>query len=212
MRRIVVVGILLAAVAALQGCSYAKYRATDLAQLFDMGLTFSKKPQFSAYLNCPTVVPIGYGKVDGYFLGLNGGRGGFSTHKREEEGLLFWGHEKSSYGAFDKSQSETLNVRDVGVVGLAQTENKKSAAKPVCIHHLHLGWVGFVWNINWLEFPDFFAGVVGLDPMRDDGPDGGLWFRKKEPAVEEDVIVETEPVSNPAATVAARREIRGEIQ
>ncbi len=169
--------VLLAAVLfCATGCSYPKHRYEDAAEMFDIGLTFSKKPQFSAYMNCPVVAPLGYGKVDGTYVGVGGGevgiKGGFH---QESSGTLVWGREEVSWEGFDPEDADTLSVQGVGVLGLAEN-TEGDPYEVACIHYLHLGWVGGTFNIHWLEIPDFFVGLFLLDPMRDDGEDGGFWF------------------------------------
>jgi len=63
-----------------------------------------------------------------------------------------------------------------GVLGLATTSDDQQVRKPLCKHYLHLGWVGLVWNIRWLEIPDAFLGWFLLDPSHDDRQFGGWWF------------------------------------
>jgi len=66
--------------AATQGCGYFRHRLDDSKEMFGVGFTFSKKPQFAAYTNCPIIFPIGYGKVDGHFVGVGGGKAGVMKH------------------------------------------------------------------------------------------------------------------------------------
>ena len=144
--------------------------------MFDLGVTFSKEPQFSAYMNCPVVAPIGYGKVDGQFVGVGGGKVGMMEHHQESSGLLVWGREEVSWDTFDPQNADTLSVQGVGVLGLAEREEGDDPYDVACIHYLHLGWVGVTANVHWLQIPDFLLGFLFLDPMRDDGEDGGYWF------------------------------------
>lgn len=144
--------------------------------MFDLGLTFSKKPQLSAYTNCPVVAPIGYGKVDGQFVGVGGGKVGVMEHHQESTGVLFWGREEVSWDTFDPEDADTISVQGVGLLGLAEREEGDDPCDVACRHYLHLGWVGITANVHWLEIPDFFTGFLFLDPMRDDGEDGGYWF------------------------------------
>jgi hypothetical protein len=182
MALVVVLGVI---AAAGQGCSYLRDRGDDAAQMFDFGLTFSKKPQFSAYMNCPVIAPLGYGKVDGYFVGMGGGKVGAMKHHQESSGLLVWGREEVSWESFDPEQADTLSVQGVGVLGLAEGQEGEKAYTPACIHYLHLGWIGIAANVRWLEIPDFLLGFFLLDPMGDDGENGGYWFwggRETEPS------------------------------
>lgn len=173
MALVVVLGVI---AAAGQGCSYLRDRGDDAAQMFDFGLTFSKKPQFSAYMNCPVIAPLGYGKVDGYFVGMGGGKVGAMKHHQESSGLLVWGREEVSWDSFDPEQADTLSVQGVGLLGLAESQEGEKTYTPACIHYLHLGWIGIAANVRWLEIPDFFLGLFLLDPMGDDGENGGWWF------------------------------------
>ena len=82
---------------------------------------------------------------------------------------------------------DAVGLQDVGLMGLALGEERTEPYKPACMHYLHIGWVGVVGNIRWLDIPDFLLGIFCLDPLQDDGPDGGWWFwcekaapRKKE--------------------------------
>ena len=158
------------------GCSYPKHRLQDAAEMFDVGFTFSKKPQFSAYMNCPVVAPIGYGEVDGQFVGVGGGEVGMMDHHQESRGLLFWGREEVSWDTFDPEDADTISVQGVGLLGLAENAGDEEPYDLACIHYLHLGWIGVAANVHWLEIPDFFLGFFLLDPVRDDGEDGGYWF------------------------------------
>jgi len=181
--RVALAGLLLVSLAPLQGCSYLRYRVDDAAEILDIGVTFTKTPQFAAYTNCPIILPVGYGKVDGYFVGIADGKAGLMKHHQKSVGLLFWGREEVSWEDFDAKEADTLSVQGVGMMGLAQGEERTEPYKPACMHYLHIGWFGVVGNIRWLEIPDFLLGIFGLDPLHDDGPDGGWWFwsRKKTP-------------------------------
>lgn len=192
-RRSSVTALLAVVLLTASGCSYFRHRGQDAAEMFDIGLTFSKKPQFSAYMNCPVIAPIGYGKVDGTYVGVGGGEVGVRKgFHQESSGALVWGREEVSWEGFDPEDADTLSVQGVGVLGLAENRGTEDPYEVACIHYLHLGWVGGTLNIHWLEIPDFFLGIFLLDPMRDDGEDGGFWFwgrRDKVPAAGADVPV-----------------------
>ena len=81
------------------GCTYLENRADDAMDLVDVGLTVSKVPCFSAYYDFVPIAPIGAGIVDGWFLGLGGGKfGAFCPHYEKSVGFIFWGEEELNYG------------------------------------------------------------------------------------------------------------------
>ena len=171
--------ILLGSLLVVQGCSYARYRINDAKQMGDFGLTFSKKFQFSAYMNCPVIAPLGYGNVDGYFVGVGNNQTGVTQFHQKSKGALIWGSEEVNWSSFDPKDADSLHVQGVGVLGLAERKTSDQPYKVACLHYFHLGWVGIVANVHWLEIPDFGLGFVGLDPMGDDGEQGGWWFGRR---------------------------------
>jgi len=148
------------------GCTYLGNRGHDATQMFDLGFTITRKPRFGIYADDPLVAPIGYSKLDGYYVGLGGGRFGITEHHQDNEGLILWGREKATWGS---GQDKTEEDDEVGVVALAKSvASGKLSYKPACKHYLHLGWVGLAANANYYEMLDFLAGWVGLDPCKDD--------------------------------------------
>ena len=137
--------------------------------MFDVGFTFSKKPQFSAYMNCPVVAPIGYGKVEGQFVGVGGGRVGMMEHHQESSGVLFWGREEVSWDTFDPEDADTISVQGVGLLGLAENAGKEDPYDVACVHYLHLGWFGLGFNIRYAEIVDLLTGLATYDFCGDDG-------------------------------------------
>lgn len=160
---------LVVAVASATGCTYLQNRGRDTLDMFDLGFTFSTKPQFGIYANCPFTVPGGYSKVDGYYAGLGGGKLGVMEHHQDAAGLLFWGHEdiKWGEGATDAKAKgdKSLTIRPLGIV--SDSEGNPSY-RPQCAHYLHLGFVGITVNLNYREWGDFFLGWFGLDINKDD--------------------------------------------
>jgi hypothetical protein len=63
-------------------------------------------------------------------------------------------------------------------LGIKEGENHY---RPMCIHYLHLGWLGVTANFRYYEMFDFVAGWFGFDPVGDD--------RKTAPSA----LVEAEP-------------------
>jgi hypothetical protein len=170
--------------AALQGCSYLGNRGRDAAEMFDLGFTFSRKPQLGLYMNCPMVVPIGYGKVDAQFVGVGGGKVGVMEHREKSLGLLFYGREEVSWGEDEDGSEASSHYQPVGVLGLAEAREDEQPYKPACIHYLHLGWIGVTFNIRWQEIFDFLVGVVGFDPSRDDVGAAGRLSAEDQTALE----------------------------
>jgi hypothetical protein len=159
---------LVALAVALPGCGYLRNRGRDAAEMFDVGLTFSKKPQLGLYMNCPVIAPIGYGKVDATYAGVGGGKVGVTEHQQRNAGLLLWGRETNTWTDTAGDGSVAGEDQQVGVVGLAGGPSGKAPYKPACKHYFHLGWIGMTANVRWLEIPDFLLGWVGVDISRDD--------------------------------------------
>jgi len=173
LRMVVLFSGIAALIGITPGCAYFKDRGNDAAEMFDIGLTFSSKPQFAAYTNCPIIFPVGYGEVDGTFVGVGDGRAGVMKHKESSVGLLLWGREEASWERFNEAGgAEALGTQSTGLLGLATSAENKQVKKPACKHYLHLGWVGLVGNIRWLEIPDFFLGWFLIDLSGDDAKGG----------------------------------------
>jgi hypothetical protein len=110
--------------------SYAKHRFEDAFEMVDLGLTFSTKPGFALYGDFASVAPGGYGHVDGYFLGVGGGRIGPMRHYQGSLGLLAWGYEEVGFGSFDKIDLTTLNYQTCGALGLLTPPYGRPASAP----------------------------------------------------------------------------------
>ena len=166
--RIALAALAAASLAASSGCMYLQNRGRDAAEMFDLGLTFSAKPQIGLYVNCPVIAPIGYGHVDGYYAGVGGGKVGVMEHKQRNAGLLVWGYEKNSWQDPAKGGGKAQEDQPVGLLAIARGERGEQPYKASCKHYFHLGWVGLTANISWLEIPDFLVGWFGVDLMGDD--------------------------------------------
>jgi len=167
--------VLLALAACAPGCSYVPVvgpylnnRGRDALDMFDIGFTFSTKPQFGLYANCPFTVPIGGAKVDGYYAGIGGGKIGVVEHHQDAVGLIVTGHEKVTWGSPDSDEGESGGDYKVGFLGLNTDMEGNPVYRPQCTHYLHLGFLGLTGNINYKEIPDFFLGWAGIDICRDD--------------------------------------------
>lgn len=154
--------------AGASGCTYLNNRLSDARQMMDLGFTFSTKPQFGLYANCPMVTPVGYSKVDGYFVGVGGGKLGAGEHHQNNAGALLWGREENSWKGLDKDDKPTVESHKAGVLGIAESAKEgRRAYKPACVHYLHLGFVGIMWNLNYHKMADFFCGWFGYIPFGD---------------------------------------------
>ena len=112
------------------GLQYAKNRLEDAFETIDLGLTFSTKPGFALYGDFASVAPGGYGHVDGYFVGVAGGRVGPMRHYQASLGLLAWGYEEVGWGSFDKEDLTSLNYQGVGALGLVAPPYGRPASAP----------------------------------------------------------------------------------
>lgn len=169
---------LLALAACAPGCSYLPVvgpylsnRGQDALDMFDLGFTFSGKPQFGLYANCPFTVPVGGAKVDGYYAGIGGGKIGVVEHHQDALGLIVTGHEKVTWGSQDTEEGESGGDYKVGLLGLNTDAEGNPVYRPQCTHYLHLGFIGVTGNINYKDIPDFFLGWFGLDICKDDSRD-----------------------------------------
>ncbi|MBM4042166.1 MAG: hypothetical protein FJ290_27025 [Planctomycetes bacterium] len=186
--------------AGASGCTYLKNRGADAKQMMDLGFTFSKKPQFGLYANCPMVTPVGYSKVDGYFVGMGGGKLGAGEHHQNNAGALLWGREENSWKGF-KDDKATVESHKAGFVGIAQNAKEgRKPYKPACIHYLHLGYVGIMWNLNYHKMADFFCGWFGYIPFGDRNEAAATRVAK---AAEPPKVAAAPAAPTPAAVAAA---------
>ena len=155
--------------------NYLTDRATDMLDTVDVGFSITKTPQLCFYANGASMGGVGYGSTHGYFAGIGGGNIGYTRFYTANVGALIWCYEELAFGEFDKHDLNTVNAQGTGIGGLLAGPLGNPGGKPACIHYLHLGWVGFVGNIHYLQPLDLAAGFIGLDPAHDDGLRFGLW-------------------------------------
>ena len=186
------------------GCAqlgaYAKYRGEDALEMADIGVTVSKKPQFAAYANGVSVLTGGYAKLDGTFVGLGGGQFGATRHYTHDVGAVAWGYEEFGWGTFDAEVPGTLDRQHVGALGiLTQPGNRRPSYAPACVHYLHLGVVGFVGNLRYLEMLDFMLGFAAIDIAGDDGTKYSAW-----PWQRKRLLTRFEPLTDEPYTVCSK--------
>ena len=178
LNRLSVVMSLVVLLLAVQGCTYLRYRAEDLADVIDLGVTFSKKPGLAVYGTCPFSLVSGLGGyVDGYFVGWGGGQIGVTRHYLKAVGIVVIGAEEIGWGDFDKEDPATLNRAYQGVLGVPLFPFiwARPAYMPACTHEVHLGWIGLVGNVRYVEVLDFALGWTTLDIACDDGKRLSRW-------------------------------------
>ena len=117
-RRMGLLLVVMLALAAGAGCSYLTYRAEDFAEIVDIGVTYSSKPQFALYSSFESILPGGYADLDGWFAGWGGGQFGVTRHYLHAWGAIVWGHEEIGWGEFDKNDPTTLYTQTVGLIGM----------------------------------------------------------------------------------------------
>lgn len=145
--------------------TYLDNRWRDALDMFDIGFTFSLKPQFGLYANCPFTMPIGGAKVDGYYVGIGGGKLGVMEHKQDAVGVLVAGRERVTWG---DASGESGGEYNVGLLGLNTDGEGNPVYRPQCTHYFHLGFIGLTGNVNYKDIPDFFLGWFGIDICADD--------------------------------------------
>lgn len=162
----------------VSGCSYWQNRLQDCGDMVDAGFTFSQKAQLALFYDFIPLVPIGYGRVDGKFVGLGGGKPRwFSRHFERHYGLILWGQEEVT---FHKSLEELeqmprdrrenfVDYQRSGLMGMAQGPFPGTDYLISCPHYVHLGWIGVVASPRYLQMLDFIIGFTTLDIGGDDG-------------------------------------------
>jgi len=173
--------LLAVAVLALPGCTYLKYRGEDAMEMVDIGITWSSEPYWGIYGDCAAITPMGWSHVEGQFAGIGGGQIGVTRHYERAWGLLLLGHEEVGWGDYDRSDPQTLEGYGAGILGRLTPPYGRPSYTPACVHYLHLGYVGLVGNIRYMEMLDFLLGWAGLDIACDDGKRFSRWPWTPEP-------------------------------
>jgi hypothetical protein len=178
----------------LSGCAYLKNRGNDAMDMFDLGITVSKKPGFALYMDKPPVMPIGFANVDGKLIGL--GRSSFGVHDFREKavGYVVGGSIQRGVDNYDPQDPNALKEYGAGLIGYMQGttafqndpaagETGRPLTRPTCPMTIHLGWIGFEWGCKFWDMLDFMLGWTTLDIGHDDIHLGG----QQQPAAEEKV-------------------------
>jgi hypothetical protein len=206
----VAAGLLL--LSCVQGCAYMHNRANDLMDMVDLGISYSSTPGFAIYADICPVLPLGYGKVKGSFVGIGDGQLCVGApYYLKSAGVLLWGEERIAFGTdpdilLADKQDEVTHYQRVGALGIAQGPFPGPAYFISCEHYVHLGWVGLVLTIRYWQMVDFLVGWTTLDPGNDDdrdrplmvGSNGGQGYAPK--ASSKAAPAPTAPPEAPAGT------------
>jgi hypothetical protein len=175
---------LIALAVGAQGCAqmgavgtYFLQRGQDALDIPDMGISITSTPQWGFFWNSLEMGPGGWSKIDGHVLGWAGGRLGWVRHYNHCYGL-FYLTENIGWGPnVDPDDPSTYYTQTAGIVGyILPPYDSTPAYTPACVHFFpHIGYVGFVWNLRYMEMVDFMLGWFGLDIAGDDGYDVGQW-------------------------------------
>lgn len=177
MKRLVTALILVALLISAQGCSYLHKRANDAKDMVDLGFSFSKKPQLAVYLDWIPIHPLGYGEVEGRFVGLGGGEfAGWTPLYERSYGALLWGEEDLNFGTpkaeldamSESDRQKATNFQRSGLIGLVQGPVPGPKYMTAYPHYLHLGWFGVMLDPRFIEMFDFIVGWTTLDVCHDD--------------------------------------------
>ncbi len=93
---------------------YTHDRVLDALDMLDLGVSVTPKLSLSAYACLLGLGGVGYGSVDGYFIGVGGSRIGAFRHYHSNIGLGIYAHEVTGWGDFDLNDRDTLTRRHRG--------------------------------------------------------------------------------------------------
>jgi len=172
-RWLVVLG-LMGLVLSSTGCKYIQYRAEDMVEMLDIGVTFSGEPNLGLYACFASIVCLGFSDVDGWFFGMGGGQLGLIRHKNKCYGAMYSGVEDVVWGR-GRHRRHYKHPMGMNAV-LGGRRLPPPAYCPACTHYLHLGFIGAVANAKYAEMIDFIIGFSTLDIACDDGRKMGRWF------------------------------------
>ncbi len=162
---------------------YVSDRFEDLFEVVDVGFTITLKGGFALYTDVGSVVPVGGGYLDGWFLGIGGGQFLGIGHNRFlvtrhyflGGGIGVWGYEEWGWDVFDTEDLSTLRCIAVGLPPLFAEPYSRPGTWPSFRNYAHAGYLGVVANANVFEALDFLLGFIGLDICGDDGVPLGKW-------------------------------------
>ena len=166
----------------LSGCAspYLKDRGNDLADVFDIGITVSEKPQFRLDFQ-PFLFTLGYSDVEGQLIGVGSRCWGVNDFESKGWGAVLTGEGVYGTGPFNSSDPrqywpvndpenapEERPVYGMGLIPAAQGDEVLWTKYVECNKGIHLGWVGIHVPCRPLDLVDFVLGFTTLDIMQDD--------------------------------------------
>jgi len=172
------------------GCTYLSKRARDAADMFEVGITTSSKPQFAFHpLDYFNSFTLGYSRVEGTYWGIGERRIGKMPFKDENTwGLLLWGNDTLKIGAFNPKDPHLARTEEMAKLqaegkplpterppynkGLVRVLKEDNSPPPItymqCRRNIHLGWIGLHASMRPLDMIDFILGWATLDVLGDD--------------------------------------------
>jgi hypothetical protein len=162
---------------------YFQDRYEDLTEIADIGFTFTLKGGYVLYTSAGSLVPVGGGYFNGWFLGFGGGQLLGIGHSRflatryyfAGGGVGVWGYEEFGWDTFDTEDLSTLHCQDVGAPLFLEPTGRPGPF-PSLRTHAHAGYLGLMANAHLYETLDFLLGLVGFDICGDDGVRLGKWW------------------------------------
>jgi len=164
-----VLGVFLPLASLTSGCAYLHNRGNDAKDIFDVGLTFSKQPQFGLYCGFQSLLGVGYAGVDGHECGIGQREMGWLPMRYNAGGLVLAGYEQYAFdGKYDPRNPDSPTTRGVGL-GMFHYATPRSVVEMLqCAKFVHLGWIGVNLNCKIGELLDFVIGWSTLDIGGDD--------------------------------------------
>ncbi len=177
-RRLVLLSLLLSLLFAGSGCSYLgkyiQYRAEDMVEMLDIGISFSGEGELSLYACFASLACLGYADMEGKVLGMAGGQLGLIDYRIRANGQMYYGAENVRWGS-GGGMRHYKHVQGLYAV-MAAPQLPDPAYFPACTHYLHFFFIGVVANARYAEMLDFLIGFTTLDIACDDGRKKGKWF------------------------------------
>ncbi len=110
--------------------SYLRWRAEDLFECVDIGITVSKESGGGLYGHFASLTPFGAYHMDGQFIGMGGGQLGVTRHYLAGVGALVFGYEEVGWQDYDRDDLGTVQALGVGPVGLLAPPYGSPASAP----------------------------------------------------------------------------------